>query len=413
MSRGSAFWASLTRYADLQSEVLPLYHDLVPQAHQVSYRTVSALVELSPRRLNPVTLIPALLELLTVATSLRTTLETTMPLGGIILEESESLLRAFAEYMPALRDYVPQVREVLPVVKELDPHYGDLAVSLDKLLEQLSLILPEIDAVLPVYIRGAPQLREFLRLVFDMGSDFSNSIDTTLERLSREAPRLLDFYDDADDFFPLLASNVISVLRRGGLPARLPSLRGYVPEFSELVSSTTRLMNNTRRLFPELLNTLVPLAAAVPRHPGVLETTSDVLIFSSVVGHQVNTTIMPTAMSMMQVIEPFVNALHAPVMNVIVVLPLMVSLIDGAVQTLPRVMAALPAASPLLRSLHRLSTQLAPAGQPLTQVLDFVAGLPDQTGDKLAAAAFACLPILPPLFNRPAMSPTQDAQHLR
>eukprot|EP01054_Gregarina_sp_Poly1_P009766 Gregarina_sp_Poly_1__9765@NODE_622_length_7094_cov_92_849580_g477_i0_p2_GENE_NODE_622_length_7094_cov_92_849580_g477_i0NODE_622_length_7094_cov_92_849580_g477_i0_p2_ORF_typecomplete_len406_score43_87Mce4_CUP1/PF11887_8/37Mce4_CUP1/PF11887_8/0_42_NODE_622_length_7094_cov_92_849580_g477_i044075624 len=392
------------RFMDLLRDVIPIYNDLLPLTTASAYRTLAALLELSPRRLNTVTLIPALLELMTVATSLSNTLEVSFPVGTVVLDELEGFLGNATVYLPHFNTYLGEVIIFLPIVAELDPLYKPTVHSAVEVLQAFQNMLPHFLVFLEVYNNASPNLRRFFQLVAGMSTDVSYSLDATLNRLSREGSEFLDFYEEPDDFVPLLASNVISILRRSGLPARLPSLRHYVPEVSQLIIASRTLLENTTPHVLELSEALVPLAASLPRTPGVMEMASDLFVQLAVVSSQFNATLAPTAVSFLKSAAPFLNALDAPVVNIIVLLPMLVSLASEGVTAIPKMSAALPAVSPLLQKTQRLLDTTRPATSTFRSFMVAFRELPSSTFDSMSSAIWQCISVLPILFS-PLQSP--------
>eukprot|EP01053_Blabericola_migrator_P005765 Blabericola_migrator_1__5764@NODE_2920_length_2208_cov_66_429706_g84_i1_p1_GENE_NODE_2920_length_2208_cov_66_429706_g84_i1NODE_2920_length_2208_cov_66_429706_g84_i1_p1_ORF_typecomplete_len507_score61_57Mce4_CUP1/PF11887_8/1_1e02Mce4_CUP1/PF11887_8/0_88Mce4_CUP1/PF11887_8/43Mce4_CUP1/PF11887_8/4_1e03_NODE_2920_length_2208_cov_66_429706_g84_i1631583 len=401
-----AVWPSTERFARIMRDIIPIYNKRLPSATGFAYRTLAAIMELTPRRLNTVTVIPALLELMTVATSLSNTMEDSFPVTSLVLEEMEVFLANFVKYLPHLDIYLTEVNTFLPIVGKMDPMYNATMQSTITVFTTIQDVIPELMEFLSVYNRASPNLRRFLHLLAGMSADVTQSLDVTLGRLSEDGgSSFLDMYEEPEDFVPLFASNVISILRRSGLPARLPSLRLYVPETHELINATVRLLESTSGRMRTLQEALIPLAASIPRTPGILELSSDTLVQLSVVLSQFDATLIPIAMSFLKSATPFLIGLDAPVINILALLPMAASLVSGGVLAIPRISAAMPAIAPLLTQIQTLLDLTFPMIDPLRTIIDAASSLPSNARDTMTTAVWQCISYLPSLFSQGSSLP--------
>lgn len=365
--RGHKLWNSLVRFAKLQSAAAPMYDYLLPAVQLFSKRAISAMSEMTPERLNVLTMASAMLELARAWTGLQAAISSSMPMTNALVDQSADLLEHLVDFLPGWIDGLPTTIQSLPALSAADDHYTQLITILHDVLVRMETLGPELVKLLRVYKAELPELRSFGRLVFDSVPDLSPALDATLGKAARTMPNLVLLYDDPIAFLPMLASSVLAGMRKGGLLAGIPALKKFMLNLARVADASKHFANTTQYETAFLIESLLPLAVAIPRYRGVMQTSSDLCVHGAVMIRQIRDSLIPALAKYPSYLEPLLKALRAPKLNLIALMPLMMHAMRAAAELLPRVMVSARYASPFLMSAVELNSQIGPFWAPLNR----------------------------------------------
>lgn len=360
-------WVELSRFLKFQESMIPVYHDIIPVVQPLGFRLIAVANEL--QALNPVTLIPAIIEFATVTTAFLGAFDVLLPVSVAFLFELERALMGIQKPLPGYMEYVAKVKRFLAYAPYIFPGDRVFLKTSSSFIDSAFPLLRDFEAYIPAYLEASPSIRALMASLFDFGADVSGSMNASLSRIQNFAPKAVDFYDDPDAFIPIVASNIINLLRRSGLPGRLPMIRHHFEQSVKLIHPTRILLDNISRDFPRLNEDMAKLILVFPRQSKLGRIISDLLLHSTIPGNVFNRDLLPTLRRLCVMLDPIMRALEAPMINSKVIVPAMGSLVNTMVDVLPRLTVVSVSSAPLLRIYHKLLTTLTPLLDPLETMI--------------------------------------------
>ena len=273
----------------LQTDILPILHNSLPSIHQALISALDAINALQPQSFRIISVIPAVVEFLSSAMFLQ--------------NASDPIIVIMTLYVQELNQVIPYIMQVFDVLRS--ERMTRILMSLidevnyeSSILERLRVAVLDLQvdflAVRDLYHQQEETYRRLLNTFFDISNDLNDSLRETLSSFEKQDPNAVVF-SSPDQFLPLIVTNGMRLLRRGGISAHMVELHEAFLNIRMLLKQIASIKKSKLN---ELVNALIALSVYVPRTEGLLQNVNDWLIDFTIVLLHSHSKVLPATIKL-------------------------------------------------------------------------------------------------------------------